>query len=162
MLTEGLFSLARHIILKLWMRRQRHSADQTPTGQRGSQMDFRRVIEEGHYPRLQLVPYIFRITFASWKIVQHGYQTEKCYHLTQQSGMAGSFILVIIIFLPYKEGESITESKAIQAALLQTGTLAGHDRSLGQQERYSQMREGLRKNCLSHSRQSKSAEPALF
>lgn len=45
--------------------------------------------------------------------------------------MAGSFILVIIIFLPYKEGESTAESKAIQAAILQNGTLAGHDRSLG-------------------------------
>lgn len=99
--TAHLFSLALYIS-KLWMRRQRHSADQTAKWQpNGIWKQFRR----------ETLLSASVHTLDIWDIFCFMNHSPMCYHVqllpfnTQQSGIASSFILVITTFLTRKENK---------------------------------------------------------
>lgn len=130
---------------------RRHSAEQTALCQHGSQTDFRRDSEESHYSQLQSAPKISGVSFCftenspTWILNKKLAFNSKC--------VASSFVLIRIS----GRRKNIPESKVTQAATPQTGTLLGYDnpQSLRTTKNNSQMREALRKSCLSHSSQSK-------
>lgn len=102
--TEHLFSLALYNISKLWMRKQRHSANQTAKWQpNGIWKPFRR----------ETLLSASVHTLDIWDIFCFMNHSPMCYHAqllsfnTQQSGKASYFILVITAFLTRKENELI-------------------------------------------------------